>query len=258
MYQEYVPTARLADYIQCFWQLEHDYGHKAFAMGERIWPDGNYELIYSYNTPYFLAEDPDQSPLPTPFLIGLHDRPLLLNSHGVTKLLAIRFHAWGLFPFAKTALRNLHNQVAPARDVLRLPHLVPDPSDFTALETYFEAHVPKALNEVQLIAQWIYKAQGICTIGELQDEFKISRRKLQRDFENRVGISAKHFAKIVRFNFAKKAIERDTENSIARIAYQYGYADQPHFARNFKELFGITPSDHRHSLKMRRDRLPSP
>ncbi len=33
------------------------------------------------------------------------------------------------------------------------------------------------------------------------------------------------------------------------VGYECGYADQPHFTRNFREMFGITPSDFKDRLK---------
>ena len=49
-------------------------------------------------------------------------------------------------------------------------------------------------------------------------------------------------ARLIRFGAVRRRIER-TPARWADIAYECGYADQPHLNRDFRELAGTTPTD---------------
>jgi transcriptional regulator GlxA family with amidase domain len=68
-------------------------------------------------------------------------------------------------------------------------------------------------------------------------------------FLDEIGISPKAFARIVRFNRAMKAIERNPEIDLPSLTYDCGYADQAHFTRNFREMFGMTPAEFKARMK---------
>ncbi|MCE7996326.1 MAG: AraC family transcriptional regulator [Roseivirga sp.] len=70
----------------------------------------------------------------------------------------------------------------------------------------------------------------------------ISPRQLRRLFEFYIGDSAKTFSKIVRFQqllYAKPSTARLRKE---KLFYDVGYYDQAHFIKEFKTLFGTTPS----------------
>jgi len=72
---------------------------------------------------------------------------------------------------------------------------------------------------------------------------------LERVFLDEIGVTAKVFSRIVRFNHAKKTIETNPDVDLLTLSYECGYADQPHFTRNFREMFGITPADFKIKMK---------
>jgi len=53
----------------------------------------------------------------------------------------------------------------------------------------------------------------------------------------------KRVARILRFDRACSLLEGAASPSLAAIAYECGYSDQPHFTREFRALAGITPSE---------------
>jgi AraC-like DNA-binding protein len=93
------------------------------------------------------------------------------------------------------------------------------------------------------------KARGVTRISTLQQNHRIRARRLQRIFLEEIGVTAKVFCRIARFNHAKSMIERNPEIDLRKLAYECGYADQSHFTRNFREMFGITPTDFRARMK---------
>src|SRR5438093_6717153 len=71
----------------------------------------------------------------------------------------------------------------------------------------------------------------------------------EASMSQQIGVTAKVLSRIVRFNHAKQMIERNPDIDLLTLTYECGYADQPHFTRNFREMFGITPSDFKDRLK---------
>ena len=70
----------------------------------------------------------------------------------------------------------------------------------------------------------------------------VSRRHLERRFQDVVGLSPKRFARIARFQHALRTFERGApERRGAATAAVCGYADQAHFNRDFAQFAGETP-----------------
>jgi AraC-like DNA-binding protein len=250
-YREYPPPTQLKDHIQCFWALEHDY-RDSFHSHEHLWADTQIELIFSYGEPYYRRIEGARSELPKEFVIGPFKQELLLYSDGLTGFVAVRFHPWGFAAFSKRKMTELINAILPAEEALggcpQLPGQ-PDTGEVTKhleiLGDWFCSRLgekSKKETSVPAIARKIRSEKGIVKISRLAAEFSINPRRLERLFVSEIGMSAKLFARILRFNHAKRLIEGDPEISLASLTYETGYADQAHFSHNFREMFGYTPA----------------
>lgn len=71
-----------------------------------------------------------------------------------------------------------------------------------------------------------------------------SERHLQRNFNAGVGLSAQRLGKIARANAALRVIKKNSHSRInlSTVAIDHGYFDHAHMTRDFRQLFGITPS----------------
>lgn len=71
----------------------------------------------------------------------------------------------------------------------------------------------------------------------------ISRRQLERIFKSGYGTSPKTFQRIIRFRNAYEAFYQiSTAPDWQDISHYYGYSDQAHFIREFKEFAAEVPS----------------
>ncbi|HEY1100901.1 MAG TPA: helix-turn-helix domain-containing protein, partial [Myxococcota bacterium] len=66
-------------------------------------------------------------------------------------------------------------------------------------------------------------------------------RTLQRRFKASVGVSAKWVLQRYRLHEAAEALRASTPPTLADLAARLGYADQAHFARDFKATIGVSP-----------------
>lgn len=67
-------------------------------------------------------------------------------------------------------------------------------------------------------------------------------RTLQRRFARYVGVSPKWVLRRYRLHEAAERLKAAPDTSLARLAAELGYADQPHFARDFRAVVGRSPA----------------
>lgn len=78
-------------------------------------------------------------------------------------------------------------------------------------------------------------------ITDIEGEFFVSPRTLQRQFIKRVGTSPKRLERIIRVNRVWESIKSGAGIDYQNIVYKGRYYDQSHFIREFKEITGETP-----------------
>ncbi|MGY5780477.1 helix-turn-helix domain-containing protein [Rhizobium sp. LEGMi12c] len=82
------------------------------------------------------------------------------------------------------------------------------------------------------------------TVGELAVAANLSQAQLFRRFRQRMGTTPLDWLRHERVNAAKPLLVV-TDEQIGRIAARCGYPDPFHFARDFKKLVGVPPSEFR-------------
>lgn len=83
---------------------------------------------------------------------------------------------------------------------------------------------------------------GLIKIDQLASDACLSIRQFERIFQQRIGLSPKHFSRLVRFSQAWITKEQQPGISWIRIACECGYFDQMHFIHDFQEFAGANPS----------------
>lgn len=87
----------------------------------------------------------------------------------------------------------------------------------------------------------IFARGGQVALPALARRAGAHERTLARLFEKSVGLSPKRFARIVRVQAALRGL--DDPRGFASLARTLGFADQAHFNREVRALFGATPRD---------------
>lgn len=82
----------------------------------------------------------------------------------------------------------------------------------------------------------------VVRVAQLGERFGLSERALQRLTRRRVGLSPKWLIQRRRLQEASVRL-RERPGSLADIAADLGYADQPHFTRDFRTVTGMTPGE---------------
>ena len=87
----------------------------------------------------------------------------------------------------------------------------------------------------------IRKGKGLVRVEELANQFEVSIKTLERHFNREIGVSPKFFSRIMRLQEVLKLLNDGEEPIWTDIAYSFGYVDQAHFIKDFKDFAGVTP-----------------
>lgn len=102
------------------------------------------------------------------------------------------------------------------------------------------ARLQPASLRIDRVVTALEAVHGRIRIDELARRFGVSRRQIEREFLDTVGLAPKAFADILRFGHATRLVRARTPLSVA--AQCAGYADQSHLTREFRRLAGLTPA----------------
>lgn len=88
----------------------------------------------------------------------------------------------------------------------------------------------------------LVKKFGNLSMDYVAEQACMSLRQFERKSLERIGLSPKFYARMIRFSHAFKLKELFPNRPWIQIAYECGYFDQMHFIRDFKSFAGFTPS----------------
>jgi AraC-like DNA-binding protein len=239
--------------------------HSAAPVRRRQAPAGSCTLVLSLGPPIRLY-GPAGPAVPTSFLAGMHDGPVLTEFTGHQHGLQVDLTPLGVFALLGRPMPELTN-VAPQLTELEVPELaalparladLPDwPRRFALLDRVllrrFDASRARPDPEVAWAWQRLVCAGGRVGVQELADATGWSRRHLLTRFREQVGLGPKATARVLRFQRAVRLLAPASVGavrpagavpSISDVAAACGYADHAHLVREFHALAGCTPSDY--------------
>ena len=94
---------------------------------------------------------------------------------------------------------------------------------------------------VKALCLYIYDKQGVLTVNDLSAVFNKSRQYLNKVFKKEVMYGLKKFIITVRILALVKHKIKNADISLTQLSYEFGYFDQSHFIRDFKNVCGVTP-----------------
>jgi AraC-like DNA-binding protein len=135
-----------------------------------------------------------------------------------------------------SALREVNEQLSNTADYTTMVQLVQQFLLKQLSKLKAEENIDRALT-------MLLKTGGNTTIDYLAKESCLSFRQFERKCKERIGLSPKLYARIVRFSKAYRMREANPHLSWTAIAHITGYFDQMHLIRDFKAFAGgVTPT----------------
>ncbi len=99
-------------------------------------------------------------------------------------------------------------------------------------------------NRYEFATSFIMKNQGSLPVQQLYGQLGMSATRMEHHFNEKIGLSPKKFSRIVRFNECMRFLANCNDENInwTSVACQFGYFDQMHFIREFKQFCGYSPT----------------
>lgn len=91
----------------------------------------------------------------------------------------------------------------------------------------------------------------LLTLDQMAMLAGVSSRKLQRNFKSDLGIGVMRYYMDIRLHKADELL-RKTRMAVAQVAFSTGFVDQAHFARVYREKYGLSPRERRKKTQISR------
>lgn len=78
-------------------------------------------------------------------------------------------------------------------------------------------------------------------LGQLSESIKMSQRQIERLFNTWLGMTPKHYQRIIRIKKVICFLRLHKKANLADVSLQFGFSDQSHMTREFRTIACITP-----------------
>jgi AraC-like DNA-binding protein len=219
------PSAALAPRVDRYWVVDWDY---AQPYRQKIVPYPNVHLSFGEGRA-------DVNGVVSGYQIKVLE--------GAGHVFGVAFRPGRFRPFLGASVSTITDRVVPAADVFG-PDLPARP-DVASVEAFLLARLPAEDSRAEQAATavgTIVANPALTRVETLADELDMSVRGLQRLFAEHVGIGPKWVIRRYRLHEVTERMAAGGEIDWAALAADLGYADQGHFIRDFRNMFGEPPT----------------
>jgi AraC-like DNA-binding protein len=253
-FSNFIPHPALGHLIRAFVVVEADLGPVPEKMEGFYMPSPHQNMFIHIHSRLKVKKATEQefSTRSNCIVVGAQFTPVKLMAEESHKAVIVVFQPGGLNRLLGIPLVELHDDGFDARDIIgnEIDELIDKCHEangaseiFEMVQDYFlkklsrvdeELPIDKALQH--LFQNYNEKIDVIASLACM------SQRQFERKCKERLGMSAKLYARIARFNKAYNLFVQNKSVQWTDIAYQAGYYDQMHFIRDFKVFALATPT----------------
>ena len=187
---------------------------------------------------------------PQILLLGKYKLPIQIRYRSFLPEISINFTPTGLNYFFKErtgVIANKEAQLINAEEWIKITNQIfnqgTNDEKIDVLETFL---IDNLLNrELSILENFIslLNKNPEYTISHIANLLGVSRKTINRCFNNYVGCSPMDFKKIFRFRKAIHTRFNAPFKSLSQIGFDSNFYDSPHFTREFKKLTQMNPRD---------------
>lgn len=251
---EYKPNEQLSNFVELYWSGDFNIQTQT-VLEQKVVPNGCVELIIHLSDDHCSLEKDDiWSASPNYTVIGMYTKPYVVKFNKRVKVFSIRFKPEGIYHIFGIPAAEFGNGFEDMELVLgkgfkdftrilgektSVGEMIACTNEYLLMCMYLNA---VNISYVNHAADIIRKAEGFLSVDELSEQVFISKRQLEREFKNKLGITPKMFIRLSRLNKVTRMLNSGLYNSYSDIVFDSGYADQSHFIRDFKNFTGDKPT----------------
>ena len=252
-YSETKPHGYSENFVKLYWELS--YSHTEIYGGpEPVLPDGCVEIIFDFRDRFvtYLSGDVTQIQ-PRSIVAGQLTSRLMIGPSGETDIFGVRLRSESAFSLLGVSMAEIRDQIVDLHDVLgaienELFEKLAAANGFDGRIAVFEKYL-FALNarpasaELTECVTILRSTKGAKQIAHCAAHLRWSERRLERTFNEQIGLSPKLFARILRFQSLLARAAKD-KSALLDHAFAAGYYDQSHMIRDFRNFAGVTPMEY--------------
>ena len=249
-YSEWRP-AHLAGMVESLGYFDGEPAHPR----ERAFPNGRLDLILHLSERYRLVDGARTELCPVACFTGQLSSSIVVEAPpGGSRVLGVRLHPAGAYALLGMPLSEVSGITVDLRDLLgsaadelveRCHGAVSAEERLRVAARWLAERIAKSRRVEPPIA-WtaaeIERAHGAVSIAGLRERIGMSGRRLVAAFREQIGVAPKLYARIRRVQRVL-ALLNEGAGSLADLALDAGYYDQPHMNAELRELTGLAPSE---------------
>jgi AraC-like DNA-binding protein len=247
-HQEFELPVALRDNIKCFWYNIRDSGELQPSF--EVQPDGYAEIIFYFGSALSISYNGGLQPLPSPFMMGLLNQPVLFSTKNRLEIIGIRCFPWTVFdllglPSGKDGVRIFEHPIAELQSTLnKWIHAGKIDEALAQVKQYFLNARSRITHDCMLFnaGAAMSKANGTMPVSQVAAAAHATVRTLERKFKQSSGYTVKDVSGLMRFEQARNQLWRYPDSNLAGLAHELGYTDQSHLSREFKRYSATTPA----------------
>jgi AraC-like DNA-binding protein len=235
------PSPELASLVQHFWIVRWDLRGLESQRPETL-PHPNVHLVIDRNEA---------------LVHGVHTGRFVRELTGKGGVLGVKFRPGGFRPFLGGSVSRLRNRTTALAAIFdessdALCKAVEqagenDEQGIAVVQQLLLRRWPDAdplVDRVARIAADIEQDRSITQVEDLLERHAITRRSIQRLFNEYVGVGPKWVINRYRLHEVVERLKVGGQVDWMALALELGYFDQAHFNRDFKALIGRSPSEY--------------
>lgn len=255
-YSFYPTDTRLSEYLFSYGMIEVPKGNTVPLMSPPNGLTGFLIRVKSGADARLVATIKNDNPIghQPSYVIGQITYPINGYATGPLTFMVVFFQPLGMYQLFGGNMNRLANTSMDLFDFLGKEKaaalmkelLAADDASYQVgvLNNFFlQQKVTDSCDNEKRVLDIIHQAKGNITIKEMEESLSISRRTLERYFQEKVGISPKVYAQIFRFKCAIQYLEANPNTKWADLTYDNGFFDQSHMIRYFKEYLQVSPNN---------------
>ncbi|WP_205623787.1 helix-turn-helix transcriptional regulator [Flavobacterium reichenbachii] len=247
-HQQFESPEELKSAIKCFWYNKSNF--RELESSFEVIPDGYCEIIFYFGSSLSISYNGELKSLPSPFMIGLLDKPVTFFTKKNIQILGIRCYPWTVYDLLKlpsdkkgvqlfehpiSMLQTTLNEFIEAKKILEA---------IEYLKNYFITARSDFFTDTTLVkaGSAMRASNGTIPVSQVAEAAHATVRTLERKFKQSSGHTVKDISALIRFEQARNQLLIDPFSNLARLASELGYTDQSHLSREFKRYSGTTPA----------------
>ena len=253
-FKNITPITQLQKYIERIWVFECNEKMPNEDL-KLVVPNGRLKLLVPFRNGVAAKMDGwfHHSKENSMTLIGEIDIPCIadMGTNDVTGTIGVEFSLQGAYHFFHLQFSDIKNQIHPLTDIAgklakQLEEQIANAASIERkifllqqfLLQQFSLHKNDSIFEY--CVEKINASKGRISVKELEKKTGYSSRWLNMKFKDKIGISPKNLASIVRFSQYYNAFTNGNEMEFLKNNLYDFYYDQTHFLKDFKRFTGLS------------------